>query len=104
MKITDQAGQRAHPACETSNLSGLAPLTYPPSNTLDIDSLINPILHAHMLLFFFLNDPPPPKLSPLPLHAPLPIPPPGATPPRRSAGISPPTRSGICRSTACWTP
>src|SRR2546426_2205054 len=31
--------------------------------------LVSPIL-----LFFFLNDTPPPKISPLPLHAALPIP------------------------------
>src|SRR5258707_15435277 len=32
--------------------------------------------------FFFFNDPPPPEISPLPLHAPFPI-------PRRPAGRSP---------------
>src|SRR5256885_14133551 len=27
----------------------------------------------HSLIFFFLNDPPPPEISPLPQHPPLPI-------------------------------
>src|SRR2546421_642711 len=29
--------------------------------------------HTFRLFFFFLNDPAPPDISPLPLHAPLPI-------------------------------
>src|SRR2546425_13278909 len=42
-------------------------------------------------LFFFLNDPPPPEISPLSLHAPLPI-----SPPR--TGSAPCLRAGRSRS------
>src|SRR5256885_1406705 len=31
------------------------------------------IMSPHFFFFFFLNDPAPPEISPLPLHAPLPI-------------------------------
>src|SRR5260221_14452148 len=42
-----------------------------------IKNIFSPFIlqHIYFFSFFFLNDPPTPEISPLPLHAPLPIPP-----------------------------
>src|SRR5256885_15873787 len=58
-----------------------------------IRGFLKPIL-LPILFFFFLNDPPTPELSPLPLHAPLPIsghdPPPGLRDKTWPVGCHPP--------------
>src|SRR5256885_6326014 len=57
-------------------------------------------LPLHLFFFFFFfNDPPPPEISPLPLHAPLPISPPRRRRRRANRREGPPARPTESRGT-----
>src|SRR2546421_318214 len=60
--------------------------------------VITPLLPTS--IFFFLNDPPPPEISPLPLPAALPIPPTASRSPASTSFCGPPPSARTMTSTA----